>query len=74
MILLESLGTGETAPHPPVHLEQYLTYLDHAGFHSTWIRTDYRFASLQEAEELSRFFFGDDLAQQIIETRLAEPA
>ena len=35
------------------------------GFNATWIRTDYEFASVPEAEELTRFFFGDALADRI---------
>jgi ubiquinone/menaquinone biosynthesis C-methylase UbiE len=65
IILLESLGTGNVNPHPPDHLKEYLAYLDKAGFRSTWIRTDYRFASLQEAQELVSFFFGDALADKV---------
>jgi hypothetical protein len=40
--------------------------LGEAGFKSTWIRTDYRFASLDEAEALTRFFFGDELAARVV--------
>ncbi|MCC7207638.1 MAG: class I SAM-dependent methyltransferase, partial [Anaerolineae bacterium] len=35
-------------------------------FGSTWVRTDYRFASLAEAERLTRFFFGDALADEVV--------
>jgi hypothetical protein len=31
------------------------------------MRTDYRFASLAEAEELARFFFGEELAKKVVE-------
>jgi ubiquinone/menaquinone biosynthesis C-methylase UbiE len=65
IILLESLGTGNLHPHPPDHLKEYLAHLDNAGFQSTWIRTDYRFASLQEAQELSGFFFGEALTEKV---------
>jgi hypothetical protein len=30
-----------------------------------WIRTDYEFASVEEAVTLTRFFFGDELALQV---------
>jgi SAM-dependent methyltransferase len=65
IILLESLGTGNANPRPPDHLKDYLAYLDNAGFQFTWIRTDYRFASPQEAQELVSFFFGEALADKV---------
>jgi len=64
-ILLETQGTGFETPHPPVHLIEYYRLLDQLGFASTWIRTDYRFASLNEAVDLARFFFGEALAEQV---------
>jgi ubiquinone/menaquinone biosynthesis C-methylase UbiE len=66
-IILETLGTGQEEPHPPTdRLAAYYSFLEgEHGFSSTWIRTDYRFASLSEAEELIRFFFGDELADRV---------
>ncbi len=66
LIILETLGTGFEAPHPPDVLRDYLAYLDEAGLRSTWIRTDYEFESLAEAEALARFFFGEELAAQVV--------
>ena len=68
-IILETLGTGFETPTPPNQdLADFYAYLeqDH-GFSHTWIRTDYQFSSLAEAEELTGFFFGQALAQQVIE-------
>jgi len=68
IILLETQGTGYETPHPPEGLVKYYRYLEEkAGFLSTWIRTDYQFTSLQEAESLARFFFGDRLADKILQ-------
>jgi ubiquinone/menaquinone biosynthesis C-methylase UbiE len=66
-IILETLGTGWEKPHPPTDaLTAYYAFLEEEhGFSSTWIRTDYRFESLSEAEELTRFFFGDELADRV---------
>ncbi len=64
-ILVETQGTGFEAPHPPEHLAGYFHFLAEKGFASTWIRTDYRFASLAEAVELAQFFFGEALAEQV---------
>ncbi len=60
LILIESLGTGYRTPQTPPVLVDYLAYLDSHDFESTWVRTDYRFKDLGEAESLTRFFFGED--------------
>ncbi|MDX1523773.1 MAG: class I SAM-dependent methyltransferase, partial [Anaerolineae bacterium] len=45
----------------------YYAFLEQSlGFAYTWIRTDFQFESLAEAERLNRFFFGDDLAEQVL--------
>jgi ubiquinone/menaquinone biosynthesis C-methylase UbiE len=67
IILLETLGIGCLNPCPPEHLTDYYTHLEASGFASTWIRTDYRFTSLAEAEALIQFFFGEGLAQKVVE-------
>lgn len=68
-VIIETLGTGFEAPHLPEHLKIYYQWLNNRGFLSTWTRTDYRFHSLIEAEELTRFFFGDKLAQDVIKNQ-----
>jgi len=67
VIILETLGTGHETPHPPEELVPYFDHLEANGFSSTWIRTDYRFDSLAEAKTLTRFFFGDELAHEVVE-------
>jgi ubiquinone/menaquinone biosynthesis C-methylase UbiE len=59
LILIESLGTGFELPNRPDVLVDYLAYLDTHGFESTWVRTDYCFASKTEAKDLTSFFFGE---------------
>jgi ubiquinone/menaquinone biosynthesis C-methylase UbiE len=66
VVLIESLGTGVEQPTPPKHLEAYLDWLAKAGFESDWIRTDYRFNSLEQAVELSTFFFGEEMSKDIL--------
>ncbi len=66
LIILETMGTGFTTPTPPEDLKEYFLYLEEAGFSSTWIRTDYQFASLEEAEDLTSFFFGGEMIQKVI--------
>ncbi|MCL4274418.1 MAG: methyltransferase domain-containing protein [Anaerolineales bacterium] len=65
IVLFESLGTGNESPIRLEHLKDYYPWLDEAGFQSKWIRTDYKFESIEEAEELSRFFFGDELGNKV---------
>jgi ubiquinone/menaquinone biosynthesis C-methylase UbiE len=67
LIIIESLGTGLEAPNPPDVLRDYLAFLEQDGFQSTWIRTDYRFTSLAEAEERMGFFFGLEMAALVRE-------
>ncbi len=67
IILLETMGTGFELPTPPSHLHDYYQLLTSFGFKSDWFRTDYKFASLPEAVDLVRFFFGDELAGEVEE-------
>lgn len=71
-IVIETLGTGHETPHPPrPYLAEYYAWLEQEhGFRGDWIRTDYRFASVEEAEQLTRFFFGDDLAERVVKKKL----
>ena len=68
-IILETLGTGQRNPAPPTAgLAQYYAYLEEKrGFSKKWIRTDYRFPSVTEAEKLTSFFFGQELARHVAE-------
>ena len=65
IVLFESLGTGNETPIKLEHLQNFYPWLDEVGFQNKWIRTDYKFESLAEAEELSRFFFGDELGNKV---------
>ena len=64
-VIIETQGTGFTTPHPPEHLLEYFRFLEEAGFHSTWFRTDYRFENAAQAQELSAFFFGEEMKPKI---------
>ena len=69
IILFESLGTGNEEPRRLEHVEPVYQWLEVNGFESKWIHTDYRFESLGEAIELSRFFFGDELGDKVEQNR-----
>jgi ubiquinone/menaquinone biosynthesis C-methylase UbiE len=67
IILFESLGTGNETPIQLQHLRDYYPWLDEVGFQNKWIRTDYQFASVEEAADLAGFFFGEDMANRVRE-------
>jgi ubiquinone/menaquinone biosynthesis C-methylase UbiE len=70
-IVLETMGTGRETPQPPAEgLARFYDWLEgERGFGFRWIRTDYRFESPEQAAELTRFFFGDELADRLLEER-----
>ena len=70
IILFESLGTGNESPIRLEHVESTYRWLDDRGFQSKWIRTDYRFESLDEAVYLAGFFFGEEMADRVRENGL----
>jgi len=65
IVLFESLTTGSETPIQLDHLKEYYPWLDEVGFQNKWIRTDMKFASLDEAIELSGFFFGDEFGEKV---------
>lgn len=71
-VILETLGTGREIPWPPTEaLADYYARLETLhGFKRQWIRTDYRFQSVDEAETLTRFFFGAELADRIADDKI----
>lgn len=68
LILIETMGTGNRKPAPPnedlAKLYQY--WENEHSFQYQWIRTDYQFESVAEADELIRFFFGDEMADTLV--------
>ncbi|MBI5351751.1 MAG: class I SAM-dependent methyltransferase [Chloroflexi bacterium] len=65
IVLFESLGTGNESPVKLEHLKDFYPWLDEVGFQNNWIRTDYRFDSVQQSLEIAGFFFGTDMAKKI---------
>ncbi|WP_246042036.1 class I SAM-dependent methyltransferase [Cohnella pontilimi] len=66
VIILETMGTGNTVPTPPDYLIPYFKRLEEQyGFAHKAIRTDYKFDSVEQAEQLCRDFFGDELGDRI---------
>lgn len=68
IILFETMGSGTLEPDPPEFLLPYYEQLEHAyGFVHKRIRLDYSFASVEEAAELTGFFFGEELSRRVRE-------
>lgn len=61
VILIETLGTGRQQPQRIPVLREYLDYLDEIGFKMDWVRTDFCFEDVQQAQELVQFFFGEEM-------------
>lgn len=68
VIILETQGTGRATPLPPSRdlAAFYGWMVQEHGFTPSWIRTDYRFESTDEARHLISFFFGDEMVKQTI--------
>jgi len=67
IVIIETLGTGSDRPAPPrPELAEYYAWLENdEGFRRCEIATDYRFASVDEAAEVTGFFFGNDFAERV---------
>lgn len=74
LILMETMGTGQTEPSAPEPFQEKLyAYFATQGFQMTWCRTDYAFASLEEAEHLLSFFFGEEMIDLLDKDTLTLP-
>lgn len=71
LVILETLGTGSSTPAPPkIELAEYYAWLeDTYGMRRDAIRTDYAFATPEEAAARMGFFFGDAFAARVLEQR-----
>lgn len=71
LIIIETLTTGSLAPAPPTAAQgEYYAWLENEwGFTRQALRTDYQFASVEEAVAHTEFFFGEALAEAIRRNR-----
>jgi hypothetical protein len=69
LIVMETLTTGSLTPAPPTEgLAEYYAWLENEwGFTRQTIRTDYQFASVDEAAAKTGFFFDAELGAKILE-------
>jgi len=67
LVIMETLTTGAETPAPPTpELAEYYAWLEQQwGYWRQIIRTDYTFASVDEAVARTEFFFGPELAAAI---------
>jgi len=65
LVVIETLGTGHTEPRHHEALEEYFSLLESRGYARRWIRTDYAFASSDEAAQVLGAFFGEALIARI---------
>jgi len=66
-ILIETLGTGHETPFLPTDslAALYAWWQWEQGFTGTWIRTDLRYESVEQAAQMMGFFFGDESAERV---------
>jgi ubiquinone/menaquinone biosynthesis C-methylase UbiE len=69
MILIETLGTGETLPNPAPAFRKVYDWFEQArGFSPLDIRTDYRFESMEQIEHVVLPLFGEQMLGRLIRT------
>ncbi|NOU74090.1 methyltransferase domain-containing protein [Paenibacillus sp. LMG 31458] len=66
VIILETLGTGFAEPTRYDYLAPYYHLLEtEYGFEHTSLATDYKFKDVNEAVQLTSYFFGEDFGNQV---------
>lgn len=65
LMIIETLGTGFSTEHAPLHLVDYYLYLEEKGFKKQVIRTDYKFDTIKQANSLIPFFFGKEMLSKL---------
>jgi ubiquinone/menaquinone biosynthesis C-methylase UbiE len=69
MILIETLGTGESAPKVEPFFRTVYDYLEsQRGFTPLAIRTDYRFESMRQIRQVVLPLFGQGMLERLIKT------
>jgi hypothetical protein len=69
MILIETLGTGETIPDPEARFREMYDFLEgERKFQPEWIRTDYRFETMEQIREVVVPLFGEGMISRLVPT------
>lgn len=68
LIVIETLGTGREDPLPPSPaLAEYYAWMEgEQGMTRQALRTDYQFADVATAAEVTGFFFGEAFAERVL--------
>jgi ubiquinone/menaquinone biosynthesis C-methylase UbiE len=69
VMVIETLGTGKIEPAPAEKHKAVYDYLGERGFSSTWIRTDYCFPTLREAQEVIGPVFGKATLETMVKSK-----
>jgi ubiquinone/menaquinone biosynthesis C-methylase UbiE len=71
LIIIETMTTGSLTPAPPHEgLAQYYSFLESQwGFYPQIISTDFLFPDLETACYYTDFFFGEELAQKVLQNK-----
>jgi ubiquinone/menaquinone biosynthesis C-methylase UbiE len=65
VILVETLGTGETKPNPPARFLAAYEYFEREWqFSSSWIRTDYCFSTIEQVDQIVSPVFGEAMVER----------
>ena len=71
LILIETLGTGESSPKVIPFYRQVYDFLEEsAGFRPLAIRTDYRFETLQQILQVVLPLFGPGMLERLVKSEL----
>jgi ubiquinone/menaquinone biosynthesis C-methylase UbiE len=66
LVVVETLGTGFETPRAPTPaLAEYFEWLEARGFRRESLRTDYAFATVEEAAAVTGAFFGAAFADRV---------
>ena len=69
LILIETLGTGETTPKVIPFFRTVYDFLEaEAGFTPLELRTDYRFETMQQIRQVVLPLFGPEMLERLVET------
>jgi ubiquinone/menaquinone biosynthesis C-methylase UbiE len=69
MILIETLGTGEFVPKVVPFFREVYAFLEaERGFTPLSIRTDYRFETMQQVQQVVVPLFGEEMLERLVST------
>jgi ubiquinone/menaquinone biosynthesis C-methylase UbiE len=70
MILIETLGTGESTPKIPPFFHEVYNFLEtQCGFTRVAIRTDYCFETMQQIHQVVLPLFGQEMLERLVKTK-----